>query len=54
MNHTERPCAAVGLTLSQFRSKLYALAKLLGDVQAVTHKKPGARIPVDNVDNRWQ
>ena len=25
---------------SQFRSKLYALAKILGDVQAVAHKKP--------------
>ena len=33
------------MTLSQFRSKLYALAKLLGDVQAVTHKKPGTAIP---------
>jgi len=27
------------MTLSQFRSKLYALAKILGDVQAATHKK---------------
>ena len=27
------------MTLSQFRSKLYAMAKLLGDVQAATHKK---------------
>jgi|GEM_PF-5464468 len=33
------------MTLSQFRSKLYALAKILGDVQAVTHKKPGTAIP---------
>ena len=33
------------MTLSQFRSKLYALAKTLGDVQAVTHKKPGTAIP---------
>ena len=28
------------MTLSQFRSKLYAMAKLLGDVQAATHKNP--------------
>jgi len=27
------------MTLSKFRSKLYAMAKLLGDVQAVAHKK---------------
>jgi len=33
------------MTLSQFRSKLYALAKILGDVQAATHKKPGNAIP---------
>jgi len=33
------------MTLSQFRSKLYALAKFLGDVQAVTHSKPGKAIP---------
>ena len=33
------------MTLSQFRSKLYALAKILGDVQAVTHKNPGTAIP---------
>ena len=33
------------MTLSQFRSKLYALAKFLGDVQAATHKKPGTAIP---------
>ena len=33
------------MTLSQFRSKLYAMAKLLGDVQAATHKKPGKAIP---------
>jgi len=31
--------------ISQFRSKLYSLAKLLGDVQAVTHKNPGTAIP---------
>jgi hypothetical protein len=33
------------MTLSQFRSKLYAMAKLLGDVQAATHPKPGKAIP---------
>jgi len=33
------------MTLSKFRSKLYALAKLLGDVQAATHSKPGTAIP---------
>ena len=33
------------MTLSQFRSKLYALAKILGDAQAVTHRKPGKAIP---------
>ena len=33
------------MTLSQFRSKLYAMAKILGDVQAATHKKPGKAIP---------
>ena len=33
------------MTLSQIRSKLYAAAKLLGDVQAATHKKPGTAIP---------
>ena len=33
------------MTLSRFRSKLYALAKILGDVQAATHKKPGTAIP---------
>jgi len=33
------------MTLSQFRSKLYAMAKLLGDVQAATHSKPGKAIP---------
>jgi len=27
------------MTLSQFRSKLYALARIAGDVQAATHKK---------------
>ena len=33
------------MTLSNFRSKLYALAKILGDVQAVTHKNPAKAIP---------
>ena len=33
------------MTLSKFRSKLYAMAKLLGDVQAVAHKKPAKAIP---------
>ena len=33
------------MTLSQFRSKLYTLAKILGDVQAATHSKPGKAIP---------
>ena len=30
------------MTLNQFRSLLYGLAKALGDVQALTSKKPGA------------
>ena len=30
--------------LRQFRSKLYALARIAGDVQAATHKKPGTAI----------
>jgi hypothetical protein len=33
------------MTISQFRGKLYALAKILGDVQAITHKNPGKAIP---------
>ena len=33
------------MTLSKFRSKLYSLAKILGDVQAVTHKNPAKAIP---------
>ena len=33
------------MTLSKFRSKLYALAKILGDLQAITHKNPGKAIP---------
>jgi len=33
------------MTINKFRSKLYALAKILGDVQAITHKNPGKAIP---------
>jgi hypothetical protein len=33
------------MTISQFRGKLYALAKILGDLQAVTHRNPGKAIP---------
>jgi len=33
------------MTLSKFRSKLYALARIAGDVQAATHKKPAKAIP---------
>ena len=33
------------MTISQFRSKLYAMARIAGDVQAATHKKPGKAIP---------
>ena len=33
------------MTISQFRGKLYALAKILGDLQALTHKNPGKAIP---------
>jgi len=33
------------MTLSQFRSKLYALSKLLGDIQAAVHPKPAKAIP---------
>ena len=33
------------MTLSKFRSKLYSLSKILGDVQAVTHKNPAKAIP---------
>ena len=33
------------MTLSQFRSKLYAMARIAGDVQAATHSKPGKAIP---------
>ena len=33
------------MTISKFRSKLYALARIAGDVQAVTHKKPAKAIP---------
>ena len=33
------------MSISKFRSKLYALARLAGDVQAATHKKPAKAIP---------
>ena len=33
------------MTISKFRSKLYAIAKIAGDAQAVTHRKPGTAIP---------
>lgn len=33
------------MTLNKFRGKLYWIAKMLGDVQAVTHKKPEKAIP---------
>ena len=33
------------MSISKFRSKLYALAKFLGDLQALTHKNPGKAIP---------
>ena len=33
------------MTISKFRGKLYALAKILGDLQAITHKNPGKAIP---------
>jgi hypothetical protein len=33
------------MTISKFRGKLYVLAKILGDVQALTHKNPGKAIP---------
>lgn len=34
-----------GLTISKVRGGLYAAAKLLGDVQALTHPNPGKAIP---------
>ncbi len=33
------------MSISKFRSVLYTTAKLLGDIQAVTHKNPGKAIP---------
>jgi len=33
------------MTINKFRGKLYALARILGDVQAATHKSPGKAIP---------
>lgn len=34
-----------GLTISKVRGALYTTAKVLGDIQAVTHKNPGKAIP---------
>lgn len=33
------------MAISKFRRLLYTAAKILGDVQAATHKKPGEAIP---------
>jgi len=33
------------MTINKFRGKIYALAKILGDVQALVHKNPGKAIP---------
>ena len=33
------------MTINKFRSRLYWIAKVLGDVQAVTHKNPAKAIP---------
>lgn len=33
------------MTISKLRGWLYSAAKILGDVQAVTHKNPGQAIP---------
>ena len=33
------------MSINKFRGKLYQLAKVLGDVQAVAHKKPAKAIP---------
>lgn len=33
------------MTINKLRSVLYKTAKYMGDVQAVTHKKPGKAIP---------
>jgi len=33
------------MTLSKLRGHLYAIAKIAGDVQALTHRKPGTAIP---------
>jgi len=33
------------MTISKLRGKLYAIARILGDVQAATHAKPGTAIP---------
>ena len=33
------------MSINKTRGALYTLAKVLGDVQAVTHKQPGKAIP---------
>ena len=33
------------MTISKLRGHLYAIAKIAGDVQALTHRKPGTAIP---------
>ena len=33
------------MTISKVRGHLYAIAKIAGDVQALTHRKPGTAIP---------
>jgi len=33
------------MTISKLRGHLYAIAKIAGDVQALTHRKPGKAIP---------
>ena len=33
------------MTINKLRSRLYWLAKVLGDVQAATHKNPAKAIP---------
>lgn len=33
------------MTINKFRSHLYKLSRILGDVQAVTHKNPSKAVP---------
>jgi len=33
------------MSISKLRGHLYAIAKIAGDVQALTHRKPGTAIP---------